>query len=341
MAYSNLSQIAMLKEERREAVEWGRRAIELAERLNAVEPLVHALNNVGSAELLAGHESGRSALERSLELALAHDLEEHVARAYHEPRHCAAARAGVLGGRARARRGHRVLLRPRPGLVAFVPPVLEGASEFEQGRWDEAVGIARDVLRQPHVPSVTRISALVVIGLARLRRGDPDARGPLADALADARPTGEFQRLAPAAAAYAELLLRERRPDEALEVLDEVVAVAPAEPDAYAIGELAYLRERAGGASRLRSEPRRPTRWSSPTDTVTRLRRGPESAARSRRHGRWCRRRTRAHSVRPTSASADSARRPPPRQPRVPSVGWAYGISRRRRVRPRARTPRS
>jgi hypothetical protein len=64
----------MLADESQEAIVWGSRAIELAEKLGATEPLAHALNNVGTAELLIGNEQGRFKLEESLRLSLANDL---------------------------------------------------------------------------------------------------------------------------------------------------------------------------------------------------------------------------------------------------------------------------
>jgi len=65
-----------------QARSWGLRAIELAERLDETEILVHALNNVGTAELGAGDAEGAQKLQRSLTLAVAAGLEEHVARAH-------------------------------------------------------------------------------------------------------------------------------------------------------------------------------------------------------------------------------------------------------------------
>src|SRR5262249_33349793 len=63
MAYSNRAQLHMLADETTQAVLWGSRAIELAEKLGATEILVHALNNVGTAELLAHNEQGRIKLK--------------------------------------------------------------------------------------------------------------------------------------------------------------------------------------------------------------------------------------------------------------------------------------
>jgi tetratricopeptide (TPR) repeat protein len=82
MAYSNRAQLHMLADQQQQAVLWGSRAIELAESLGATETLIHALNNVGTAELLVGNEHGRIKVEESLRLALANNLQEHAARAY-------------------------------------------------------------------------------------------------------------------------------------------------------------------------------------------------------------------------------------------------------------------
>jgi tetratricopeptide (TPR) repeat protein len=81
MAFSNLAQLHMLAEEFDQAMLWGSRAIELAEKLGATETLVHALNNVGIAELIAHKQQGRIKLEESLRLALANNLQDHVGRA--------------------------------------------------------------------------------------------------------------------------------------------------------------------------------------------------------------------------------------------------------------------
>ncbi|HET8675561.1 MAG TPA: AAA family ATPase, partial [Blastocatellia bacterium] len=59
MAYSNRAQLYMLAEESQQAVMWGSRAIELAEKLGATEILIHALNNVGTAESFAHDQQGR------------------------------------------------------------------------------------------------------------------------------------------------------------------------------------------------------------------------------------------------------------------------------------------
>ena len=82
-AFAHASQIAMLAARRPEAIAWGTRAIELAERLGEREVLCHALNNIGTAHYdLDGGPEGVRELERSLTLAFELEREVHVARAY-------------------------------------------------------------------------------------------------------------------------------------------------------------------------------------------------------------------------------------------------------------------
>ncbi|TGW05909.1 helix-turn-helix transcriptional regulator, partial [Mesorhizobium sp. M2D.F.Ca.ET.145.01.1.1] len=82
MAYSNLSQLAMLAERLHEALSLGSRAMELAERLNRPDVVCHALNNVGAAEQWLDLASSRRHLARSLEIALQKNFQEHAARAF-------------------------------------------------------------------------------------------------------------------------------------------------------------------------------------------------------------------------------------------------------------------
>src|SRR5499427_596435 len=82
MAYSNRAQLHMLADKREQAVQWGSRAIELARSLGATDILVHALNNVGTAEYVGGNDEGLVKLEESLRLALANNFQEHAARAF-------------------------------------------------------------------------------------------------------------------------------------------------------------------------------------------------------------------------------------------------------------------
>ena len=81
-AYSYLAGMAMLDYDFAQTISLGAKAIAIAEEVDDVEGLVHALNNVGTAELIAGYPTGAAKLERSLELARQAHLGTDAGRAY-------------------------------------------------------------------------------------------------------------------------------------------------------------------------------------------------------------------------------------------------------------------
>jgi DNA-binding CsgD family transcriptional regulator/tetratricopeptide (TPR) repeat protein len=204
MAYSNLSQLYMLEERYLEARDWGAKAIEMGRSLGDMEVLIHALNNVGTAQALQDLEEGCRKLEESLRLALEGEFQEHVARAY--------TNLSCRTMEARCYRAARVWLER--GVVycmqrdldswAFYMRSYLARAFFEQGEWTRAAEEAASILVHPTVSPITRIPALVVLARVRVRRGDPGAAELLDEALALALPTGELQRIAPVAAARAE-----------------------------------------------------------------------------------------------------------------------------------------
>ena len=204
MAYSNRAQLHMLADEYPQAVLWGSRAIELAKELGATEILVHALNNVGTAELIADDEQGRTKLEESLRLALSNNFHEHTCRAY----------TNLATSKLRSREYAIALRWFEDGMAHAIEHELEfcrlyliaglARAYFERGDWDRAADEAGFVLERYRVPAITKIEALAVLGHVRVRRGDPDATPLLNEARELAIETGEPQRIAPVAAARAE-----------------------------------------------------------------------------------------------------------------------------------------
>jgi DNA-binding CsgD family transcriptional regulator/tetratricopeptide (TPR) repeat protein len=254
MAYSNLSQLAMLASNTDEALAWGSRAIELAESLGQTENLVHALNNVGTAELCARWPAGRPTLERSLALARDHGLEEHVARAYTN-----------LAWTALDQRQYLVAARHREEGIGYCAErdldtlrlymlVAQARADFEQGRWTEATRTVEVVLRDPRTAPVSRIKALAVLGRVRARRGDPEVWPPLDEALALGAGTGELQRLGPVAVAHAEAAWLQGDPAPARALVEDALDLAERSGGRawpWQIGELAFWLWRLGGPDRL------------------------------------------------------------------------------------------
>lgn len=247
-AYSNISQLRMLAYDGAVAIEWGTRALELAERCNAAETVVHALSNIGSAEFLIGHEaSGRAKLEDSLARALAQGLEDDAGRAYAnlstpavERRQFALADRYLADGVAYCDEhdlvSYGVYLRAWRARLAL-----------DSGRWSVAAELAAAVLAHRPASPPTRIVACVVAGLLAVRTGEAERGQALLDeAFALAAPTGELQRLAPVAVARAEAAWIRGAVEDVDEATAAAAALAAERRQPWPLGDLAVWRRRAG-----------------------------------------------------------------------------------------------
>jgi DNA-binding CsgD family transcriptional regulator/tetratricopeptide (TPR) repeat protein len=248
MAYSTRAQLHMLADESQQAVLWGSRAIEMAEKLGATETLVHALNNVGTAECLAGNDQGRFKLEESLRLALANNLQEHAARAFTN-----------LASMTVRNRNYRQAMRYLNNGIAYTTEhdidafklymtAWRARAHFEQGDWDSAAEDAEFVLGHYQVTAVTKISALAALGHVRVRRGDPDSARLLADAWELAVKTGEPQRIAPVASARAEFAWLKGDLEQLMREARFVLEMARGHEDEWLQGEFAFWMWRGGAA---------------------------------------------------------------------------------------------
>ncbi len=247
MAYSNRSQLHMVADEVSETLRWGNQAIELAERLDEPGILSHALNNVGMAHIMIGDsELGRATLERSLQLAQAHELHEHVARVYSN-----------LGSEAVRLRDYASALRYlNDGIDYCVERDLDSwglyqlawraQANLEQGRWPEAGEDALTVLNNPRAASPVRIPALITLGRLRIRRGDPDVQIVLDEARDRALPTGELQRIGPVAAARAEAAWWRGEMKQVVAELQSAYELALSHQHVWELGELSFWLWRAG-----------------------------------------------------------------------------------------------
>jgi DNA-binding CsgD family transcriptional regulator len=246
MAYSTVLRLCTLAEDAEGALDWGTRAIELAQRLDDTEVLSHAQISIGALEYLAGAPKGREKLERSLELAQQAELHQHVGHAYQllarvalQHRSYALVDRYVEAGLEQCNEHGFDLMRLY--LLAY-----RARAELDQGRWSEAAGSAALVLHERCVSTTPRILAFVVLGLVRARRGDPEHRSPLDEALALAEPTGELPRIAPVAAARAEAAWLEGEHEAVAEATESALDFALRRRAPWTIGELACWRWRAG-----------------------------------------------------------------------------------------------
>ena len=173
-AYANLAAICAAAARSEEAIAWGGRALDLAKRLDDTETALHALTTIGACQ--GDYEK----LEQSLERARRAGLAEQVGRTFI-----------LLGaGAVESRRHSLASTYLEPGIAHCSERGLElfrlyllayrARLELDQGRWSQAADSAASVLRVPRTSTTPRIVSLVVVALARARRGDPDV-WPLLD----------------------------------------------------------------------------------------------------------------------------------------------------------------
>lgn len=245
MAFSNRAQIAMLASDYGVCLSWGTKAIDVARRLGAHEVLCHALNNVGTARLESGEDEGRALLEESLAIALTGNFHEHAARAY----------TNLSASAVDGRRYDEALRWIEAGLAYCADRDLDSWTVYmrayrartraEMGLWQAATEDAEIVLATSGAMTVSHLAALGVLGLVRVRRGDPDADRVLERALEIARRTGEAQRLVPLLTVRAERAWLAGRREQLGVELEEAQAfgdsLRPADRDC-----VAYWRWRIG-----------------------------------------------------------------------------------------------
>jgi DNA-binding CsgD family transcriptional regulator len=228
-----------------EGTAWGERALAINAQFGDPEISVYALSTLGAAEYQTSRDAGLPKLERSLELALAHGLDEHVARGYAN----LIANAVVFRDYAVARRYYdaaaQYFAARDMDTAGNVLRAWRARLELEQGNWDEAGDCAARVLALgDRMPPIVRMPALAVLGRLRIRCGDPGAADVLDEAAALAKETGEGQRLIPVTAARAEAAWTAGKLDALVPDLQAMLALAVDRP--RVASEPAYWLWKAG-----------------------------------------------------------------------------------------------
>jgi DNA-binding CsgD family transcriptional regulator/tetratricopeptide (TPR) repeat protein len=254
MAYGNVAQRRMVVEDAAATLEWGGRALALAERLGDTEARVYALTNVGAAQLQRDDPDGLPALEHALALARQHGLEEYAGRAYSRLGAChlrlrryEAARAHLAAG---------LEYTSERGLDTWWLYMLATSArvELDLGRWDEAARWATAIRRDRRSAPVPRATALTVLGLLRARRGDSESASLLDEAQALVDASGELMRIGPVACARAEAAWLVGDHEAVVVATDAALDLALAVGAPWVVGELAFWRAQAGRRDELPPE---------------------------------------------------------------------------------------
>jgi DNA-binding CsgD family transcriptional regulator/tetratricopeptide (TPR) repeat protein len=227
----------------------GQRAIALAEHVGERAVLTEAWIQSGVGLSMSGDDSGLARVRRGISIAaeFGNDLlvavgHSQIGSGYGELRRYDVAVPALREGIAFAEARELFLS------VQYQQAWL-GRCRLELGEWDEAGDIAGRLLRNPRCVGISRFVALVTLGWLRGRRGDPEVRPLLDEAVELARSTRHLQRLWPVAACRAEIAWLADRLDDERELIAEAAALAHELDYPPAIEELAYWQQKAGEAT--------------------------------------------------------------------------------------------
>lgn len=251
LAYAAQARLLMLARDIPAAIEVGKKAVELAERCDDQVTLAKALNTVGACHWFVDPDVAVELLLSALEVArrAGDDLEfslvlSNLGTGAGEVRRYDVAYQWL--DEAIAWTKARDLDTFRGYSLAWKSRVL-----YEQGRWSEATSLATEVMRGPWEDVPTHIVALTVLGGLRVRRGDPDAEGPLLSARSLAQRAGDLQRTWPVAAALAESAWLSGVPERIPELVLEPFQLAVERRHAWAVGELGWWLSVAGSPAEV------------------------------------------------------------------------------------------
>ena len=177
-SYGEVARQAMLDNRSEEAIEWGERAVALAERTGAIDVRALALNTVGTAMTHDGRTHGLELVRESLRLSLEHELVGHAQRAYNN---LWAASARLAVSAAELRRIHDESLQHARRYGLRLPVLLnrEAVYALRDGDWDRALQLIEEF-----DPEIVWYASWEVAGLAliALAREGPEHVLPLIDA---------------------------------------------------------------------------------------------------------------------------------------------------------------
>ncbi len=241
-AYRIQAHLRMLDRDSKPAVQWGRKAIALAERFQDEGTLAAAEIVVGSAMLVCGDDNGRPHLDRGLAVARRAGDDSlvglaylNLGSAYGEQYRFAEAERHLAEGINYA--GDCDLDHSGNYMHAWL-----ALTRLYQGRWSEAADIATSLVNCSQVAIISRIMALVALGRVRARRGDPGTRETLDEALKLALKTDTLQRVAPVRAARAEAAWLAGEADQAGAEASAAYELALKHRHPWHAGELAFWR---------------------------------------------------------------------------------------------------
>jgi DNA-binding CsgD family transcriptional regulator len=240
IAYSTLSHLSLVGDRMADVEAWGRKAIELAERLGDAAALSQALNSVGTARLrFADEPPCWQMLARALELALEHGLDAEAALACNNLHVMALVHRRYARALEAADRG--IAFCEARGIDVFTVRlrIRRAYAHGQSGHWDLADADLAEV-REHHAPPPMEQATLdFVQSLLDLRRGRGDAPQRLAHTVDTIRRLGVRMWFTSPAAACAEAAWLRSDHDAVRRAAAPALEHALSIGDAWRAGELA------------------------------------------------------------------------------------------------------
>ena len=246
-AYATESYLRMLNRDYDAAIDWGDRAVLLAEHVNDPATKAGALVSLGAALMFVDYLRGCACVVQSLELARSlDDGGAGVADAYlmlgtasGELHEFDTAERYLADGIAFAR-AHDL-----DRLAGYIES-WQALCDLYRGRWALCGERANAAVEQQAGGTTNRIAALIALGMLRTRRGDPGGTDVLDEALKLAELTGTLQRLGRVCAARAEAAWTAGDEAGARREAERAIALAASKRHPWLLGELAFWCARAG-----------------------------------------------------------------------------------------------
>lgn len=175
MAYVGLSGQLMMEAQSEDSIAWGERALAIGDRLDDPEVRALALNYIGCSETGLGSEEGLAKLERSLEIARAHELWSPVYRALFNL--ASGAAALQLPRRSEAWFDELARFSASSEVISCNIDANRADLLLALGEWDEAEAAAANALRVEggKLDPLDASFAHTVLARLRARRGEAGA----------------------------------------------------------------------------------------------------------------------------------------------------------------------
>jgi DNA-binding CsgD family transcriptional regulator len=245
-AYSLKSRLHMFEWQNSEAIYWGLRSLELAERLGDIETQAHALINVGLVEIDIGqHAQGFEKLECSLQLSITHGLHEHAARAYYNLTSNNFALNDYMSGLYYAKEGIVYCIQHEIDLWHLGLLGLRARAQLKHGNWTEAEQDLQDA--QAFWGTLERRAIVEpTYFLLKVRRGDPLSWEALESGLEFAHMSANIESSFVASTVLAEAAWLRDGLKRCQAEVETMLQIACQRGVSKYIGELAYWVWRAG-----------------------------------------------------------------------------------------------